>query len=104
MKRQSKHWLDSSEDDLILIGEIIGNEHLTHMAAFHAQQAIEKSIKAILEEKESHVPNPTDLGLLPEGKPSREMAEKFFGMATEIHNAIKAYLSDQPSPNEVKEA
>jgi HEPN domain-containing protein len=140
MKRQSKHWLDSSEDDLILIGEIIGNEHLTHMAAFHAQQAIEKSIKAILEEKESHVPKihniitlkgnvekyieldldqdifdqlnevyidsryPTDLGLLPDGKPSREMAEKFFGMATEIHNAIKAYLSDQPSPNEVKEA
>jgi len=135
MKRQAEYWLDSAQDDLILIEEIIENEHLTHMTAFHAQQAIEKSIKAILEEKESHVPKihniitleghvekyikldfdqdifdqlnevyidsryPTDLGLLPDGKPPREIAEKFFSMATEIHTAIKAYLSDQPSPN-----
>jgi hypothetical protein len=32
------------------------NEHLTNMVAFHSQQAIEKSIKAVLEEKENHVP------------------------------------------------
>ena len=128
MKKQTENWLNAAKDDLILIGEIILNEHLTHMVAFHAQQAIEKSIKAILEEKESQVPRihniinlkgkiekyieldveqetfdqinelyidsryPTDLGLLPEGKPSKEIANKFFNLATEIYEHIKSYL------------
>ncbi|MDM8549381.1 HEPN domain-containing protein [Desulfobacterales bacterium HSG2] len=56
MKRQTEHWLNTAKDDLILIKEIIDNEILTHMVAFHSQQAIEKSIKAVLEEKEAHVP------------------------------------------------
>ncbi len=130
MKRQTEHWLNTAEDDLILIEEIIHNEHLTHMVAFHFHQAIEKSIKAILEEKEDNVPRihsiitlrgkienyieltvdqkifdqinelyidsryPTDLGLLPDGKPSKEIAEKFFSMATEIYKNIGDYLSE----------
>ena len=130
MKRQAEHWLDKAEEDLILVEEIIDNEHLTNMVAFHSQQAIEKSIKAVLEEKENHVPRihniitlkgkietyielavdqeifdqinelyidsryPTDLGLLPDGKPSKELAEKFFNMATEIHKNIRGYLSE----------
>lgn len=130
MKRQAEHWLDKAEEDLILVEEIIDNEHLTNMVAFHSQQAIEKSIKAVLEEKENHVPRihniitlkgkienyielavdqeifdqinelyidsryPTDLGLLPDGKPSKEIAEKFFIMATEIHKNIRGYLSE----------
>ncbi|MCJ7685723.1 MAG: HEPN domain-containing protein [Desulfobacteraceae bacterium] len=129
MKRQSEHWLDNAEEDLILVEEIIDNEHLTNMVAFHSQQAIEKSIKAVLEEKENHVPRihniitlkgkienyielavdqeifdqlnelyidsryPMDLGLLPDGKPSKEIAEKFFSMATEIHKNIRRYLA-----------
>jgi len=113
MKRQTEHWLDKAEEDLILVEEIIDNEYLTNMVAFHSQQAIEKSIKAVLEEKENHVPRihniitlkgkienyidsryPTDLGLLPDGKPSKEIAEKFFGIATEIHKNIRGYLSE----------
>lgn len=131
MKKQTAGWLNSAEDDLILIKEIIRNEHLTHMVAFHAQQAIEKSFKSVLEEKEAKVPRihdiitlkgkiekyirpdidqelfdqlnelyidsryPTDLGLLPDGKPSKKIADKFFSMATEIHTNIKNYLSKQ---------
>jgi len=130
MKRQTEYWLNTAGDDLILIEEIINNERLTHMVAFHSQQAIEKSMKAVLEEKEDNVPRihniitlkgrienyvelavdqeifdqinelyidsryPTDLGLLPDGKPSKEIAEKFFSTASEIHNNIKAYLSE----------
>lgn len=56
MKKQTEYWLNSAGDDLMLIQEIIDNEHLTNMVAFHSQQAIEKSIKAVLEEKEGHVP------------------------------------------------
>lgn len=130
MKRQTEHWLDSAEEDLILIAEIIENEHLTNMVAFHSQQAIEKSMKAVLEEKENHVPKihniitlkgsienyleldvdqeifdqinelyidsryPGDLGLLPDGKPSKEIAGKFYGLAKEIHEKIRGFLSN----------
>lgn len=129
MKRQTEYWLESAKDDLILIEEIIRNEHLAHMVALHSQQAIEESMKAVLEEKENHVPRihniitlrgkienyiemnidqdifdqinelyidsryPTELGLLPGGKPSKKVAEKFFSMATEIYENIQSYLS-----------
>lgn len=56
MKNITTAWLTAAEDDLRLIGEIIHNETLTHLAAFHAQQAIEKSFKAVLEEIEGNVP------------------------------------------------
>jgi HEPN domain-containing protein len=113
MKRQTESWLTAAEDDLILIGEILQNERLTHMVAFHSQQVIEKCLKAILEEEEAQVPRmhniitlkgragqyvdlvvdqeifdqinelyidaryPTDLGFLPEGKPSPELPLHF---------------------------
>ncbi|MCX5810572.1 MAG: HEPN domain-containing protein [Proteobacteria bacterium] len=56
MKSISAAWLSAANDDLVLILEIISNETLTHMVAFHAQQAIEKSFKALLEEREGIVP------------------------------------------------
>mgnify|MGYP001597805342 CR=1 FL=1 len=50
MKKATKDWFDSAESDLLLIQNIHLNENLTHLSAFHAQQAIEKSLKAIIEE------------------------------------------------------
>jgi len=52
MKSISNDWLKSAEPDLAIIRLIIHDETLTHQAAFHAQQAIEKSLKAIIEEYE----------------------------------------------------
>lgn len=52
MKKSTKEWFKSSESDLLLIKEINSNENLTHLSAFHAQQAIEKSFKAVIEEFE----------------------------------------------------
>lgn len=52
MKKTTNDWLHSAESDLQLIQEIISRENLTHLSAFHAQQAIEKSFKAIIEEFE----------------------------------------------------
>ncbi len=130
MKRQTEYWLKAAKDDLIVIKEIIDNNNLTNMVAFHSQQAIEKSIKAVLEEKEAHAPRihniitlktridryinlnfnqeifdqinelyidsryPTDLGLLPDGKPSKEIAVEFFKIATTIFEEITKYLSE----------
>ncbi len=50
MKKITKDWFTSAESDLDLIQVIISQENLTHLSAFHAQQAIEKSFKAVLEE------------------------------------------------------
>jgi HEPN domain-containing protein len=56
MKAISKEWLKASIDDMLIIEQIINIEHLTHMVAFHSQQAIEKSLKALIEEHEIDIP------------------------------------------------
>ena len=52
MKEITKEWLKAANDDLKLIEKIKTEEHLTHLAAFHVQQSIEKCLKAIVEENE----------------------------------------------------
>ncbi len=98
MSTIAKEWLKAACDDLMVITEIQTNPHLTHMVAFHAQQAIEKSFKALLEFHRQHIPKKHDLislyfeiesyyidsrypgsfGLLPNGKPSQKEAFEFF--------------------------
>jgi HEPN domain-containing protein len=89
--------------------------------AFHSQQAIEKSLKALIENRNQRVPKihsirrlielvdkntydleliklldslyiesryPTNLGLLPYGKPTQEDAKEFFILAKTIFNDI----------------
>ena len=56
MKKFTKEWLRAAYDDLITIEEIIDNSFLTNIVAFHAQQCIEKSMKAIIEEEEINIP------------------------------------------------
>lgn len=53
MRTITKEWLNSARDDLKIMEIIIQDESLTHQVAFHAQQAIEKSFKAIIEEFET---------------------------------------------------
>lgn len=48
-KRQALEWLKAANDDLDSISYIIEVEHLTNIVAFHSQQAIEKSFKALTE-------------------------------------------------------
>lgn len=50
MKKTTNDWLISAENDIQLNSNILHIEQLTHLIAFHAQQAIEKSFKAIIEE------------------------------------------------------
>jgi HEPN domain-containing protein len=71
MKKQAEAWLKSAQDDLLTIEEIIGNADLTYIGAYHAQQAIEKSFKAVLEENLQSVPRIHNLIAL------REMVEQF---------------------------
>jgi len=128
MKEISREWLRKAKDDLDVIEEIKNKKHLTNMVAFHAQQAIEKSLKAIIDEfnlgfvkihqierlleivkehLEAKTDNeivqmldslyiesryPVDIGLLPDGKPSEEDANKFFEFAILIYRSVKKKL------------
>lgn len=53
---QAKEWLKSAYGDLRSIHHIVNDPFLTHIVAFHAQQTIEKSLKAILENEEGRIP------------------------------------------------
>ncbi|WP_034764695.1 HEPN domain-containing protein [Chrysiogenes arsenatis] len=57
-------WMKASYADLLVISEIIDNNFLTHMVAFHSQQVIEKSLKAVLEYHNKQTPKKHDLLLL----------------------------------------
>jgi HEPN domain-containing protein len=52
MKKIAEEWLKAAADDLEVVVRISSDENLTHMVAFHSQQCIEKSLKAVLEEHE----------------------------------------------------
>jgi len=53
---QAKEWLKAAYSDLRSIEHIISDSFLTHVVAFHSQQAIEKSFKAIMEDSSIPVP------------------------------------------------
>jgi len=53
---QTKEWLKSAYSDLRSIKHIITDSFLTHVVAFHSQQAIEKSLKAIIENSSISIP------------------------------------------------
>ena len=54
-KVMASEWLKAAEQDLLAITVMLTNENLTPVVAFHAQQCIEKSFKAILELREKKV-------------------------------------------------
>jgi len=64
MKILTQEWLNAAHDDLLTIEQIIHEEDLTHIVAFHAEQAIEKCLKAMLEEDEVEFPKTHDLSRL----------------------------------------
>ncbi len=61
MSRIAMEWLQSALMDLRSIEKILDDEFLTPIACFHAQQCVEKSLKAVLENDESEVPKSHDL-------------------------------------------
>jgi HEPN domain-containing protein len=51
MKDITREWLKASADDLAAARHLLSMPELTNLVAFHAQQCLEKALKAILEEK-----------------------------------------------------
>jgi HEPN domain-containing protein len=50
MKTISQGWLNAAVTDLLAIKKLEGELQLTGVVSFHAQQCIEKSFKAVLEQ------------------------------------------------------
>jgi HEPN domain-containing protein len=52
----TKDWIRASNYDLLTIEKIVDIDYLTHIVAFHSQQSIEKSLKALIVFKEIDIP------------------------------------------------
>jgi len=61
MKKQAKEWISFAETDLKSAKVLIKDESLTTTAAFHVQQCVEKSLKALLELNNRKIPRIHDL-------------------------------------------
>jgi HEPN domain-containing protein len=56
MKKATFEWLKAGELDLKTMEKLLDDEFLTSVVAFHAQQLVEKSFKALFEEKNIDIP------------------------------------------------
>jgi HEPN domain-containing protein len=56
MKQITKDWLQAANLDLEAIMHIIKDDTINRSCCFYAQQAIEKSLKAVIEESGERVP------------------------------------------------
>ena len=128
MRAITREWLARALDDLNAARALLGHLDLTHRAAFHAQQTVEKAFKAAIEEYDlgllrthsltrllqvlsSHLSvtaegdmldrleavyiearYPSELGLLPYGKPSSEDAQELLTFAQAIYDQIREAL------------
>jgi HEPN domain-containing protein len=129
MKSLTEAWLVAARNDLDVIERIIEDSHLSHIVAFHAQQAVEKCFKALMEEHEVDAQKvhslvtlhakieffldgtaldrrmmkildslyidaryPGELGLLPEGLPTKEDADSFQSFAIQVHDLVLCTL------------
>ncbi len=61
MKKRAIEWLKSAELDLLSAKDDIGKEWATPLVAYHSQQCVEKSFKAIVELFGKDVPKTHDL-------------------------------------------
>jgi HEPN domain-containing protein len=61
MKPATEAWLVKAGEDLEAIEALRGNPHLTGVVAFHAEQCVEKCLKAVAEERIGTVPRIHDL-------------------------------------------
>ena len=71
MKKQVNEWLRHAKIDLFSAKKLLEDEFLTQSVAFHTHQAIEKSFKAIIEDRGKRIPRIHDL-------------EKLYGLIQEL--------------------
>ena len=61
MQKLAEQWLHAASIDVGAMERLMDDPNLTPAVAFHAQQAIEKSFKAVLAQKYAKTPRTYDL-------------------------------------------
>lgn len=61
MKSITKDWLEYAKADLLCCEKIIGEKLLNNIVIFHSHQSVEKSLKAVLEDKTKKLPETHNL-------------------------------------------
>lgn len=61
MNESVEAWLRVAEKDIRMLEKLLEDEELTDGVMFHAQQAVEKCLKALLEQLEVPIPRLHDL-------------------------------------------
>ena len=61
MKKQVREWLSFAEVDLLTARKLLDDEHLARSTAFHCHQAVEKALKAVIEDCGVRIPKIHDL-------------------------------------------
>ena len=56
MKTTTQEWLKFAEADIMSCRKLLDEESLSNIVAFHSQQAVEKSFKALIEENNLIIP------------------------------------------------
>jgi len=57
-------WIKAAYADIVVLEQIVDNDFITHMTAFHSQQCVEKVLKSILEYHSHPVPKRHDVLML----------------------------------------
>ncbi len=83
MKATTKEWLEFAKADLRSCEILLKDEFLTSIIAFHSQQAVEKSFKALIEEKGLTIPHVHSLQKL------YDIIEQFIETKFEINELVK---------------
>lgn len=84
-----REWLHSAMMDLRSIEKILDDPFLTPVACFHAQQCVEKALKAILEKNGREVPKTHDIIRL------FALAEKIYDLEIDmdlLHKVSELYI------------
>ncbi len=84
-------WLKASYGDILVLEKIKDDELITHMTSFHAQQSIEKSLKALLEYHSQKVPKKHDVLML------KDRVEKYLAIDNEdmLEDLNTLYIDSQ---------
>ncbi|MDO3377844.1 HEPN domain-containing protein [Geoalkalibacter halelectricus] len=61
MNPAAREWLAKAREDFLAVERLADDDGLSNVAAFHAQQCAEKSLKAVLEASGQKVPRTHDL-------------------------------------------
>lgn len=95
-KKLSIEWLKAAYCDIAVLEKIVDDSFITQMTSFHAQQSIEKSLKAILEYHEDNVPKKHDVLLL------KDKVQKYIQIDNEyILEALNTLYIDSRYPGEL---